>query len=813
MKAAKARLETPQRGSIDGARASEDRFSARPNLSSRPKSSTPRKKVKDSQNSTPRKKSAPQVVLLDGRYTPRPVSTENIRTVLGRGPSIIYGGDSARDVGDAEPPLQPVPPSEPRPASSRPVLAVFGREGAGLAGFDPTASTRKAKEARAATLDDAGIMARALADAEAYNKRSRDEFDRLMVISEEKQIELEATTELARALAVPGLVEEEELGANHPQVLKANKLAQLKEQLAAADQDTHDAEEYTHTLQYMLNCQRDAHAVERGRLGDLREGKEEVDAQHAEAKLLHGKAVLQMTNAQKAAAEGARTVEGNVVYYDDLLAKKRGDTGTTSGVSRGGGSAGASRASPDAAAAAAAALGGSGERRPSKEEELRRQLVATKMSSLVLLQERDQHVEQVSRYEAAFLKMARVAGSSDPDAVIHKFLTRNEVRARFLAERDGARTRLAALETDNRRLREKLSDLTHSLVHAPEADGALRLLEPKLDASRGRVQNLSDKISALHQLQVEVSAGVGHVLRLIAPALTKWDAQRESAKAAAAAAEARESGEHASAAASGAPASRQPTGGSTASGAAPMDHQLEVPEPAPPPAPTLPPEHPYQRDGARARQRRESPQLPSYHLPRRSSSTGSAAAAAASRRERIAERSAYVDAAYLSLVSLPQQQIGSQMTADQLLDSLSQCEVRVAKVLRLVQDAVGGGRDAVEHELALRRRSSVQGELARRSSVGAAGGPSGAARRRASNAARVGAADIADAYNIRVKPPEQINAALALDDDDAAMKKAIDEVLPKIEVVPTRESLKHESEKAVRNQQRAQAKARRKSSK
>ena len=64
-----------------------------------------------------------------------------------------------------------------------------------------------------------------------------------------------------------------------------------------------------------------------------------------------------------------------------------------------------------------------------------------------------------------------------------------------------------------------------------------------------------------------------------------------------------------------------------------------------------------------------------------------------------------------------------------------------------------------------------------------------------------------------MKPPEQINAALALDDDDAAMKKAIDEVLPKIEVVPTRESLKHESEKAVRNQQRAQAKARRKSSK
>ena len=132
------------------------------------------------------------------------------------------------------------------------------------------------------------------------------------------------------------------------------------------------------------------------------------------------------------------------------------------------------------------------------------------------------------------------------------------------------------------------------------------------------------------------------------------------------------------------------------------------------------------------------------------------------------------------------------MTADQLLDSLSQCEVR-AKVLRLVQDAVGGGRDAVEHELALRppRPRRARPPLLRRRG-GRAEGAARAARR--THTRRRGGH--ADAYNIRVKPPEQINAALALDDDDAAMKKAIDEVLPKIEVVPTRESLKHESEKA-----------------
>ena len=62
-----------------------------------------------------------------------------------------------------------------------------------------------------------------------------------------------------------------------------------------------------------------------------------------------------------------------------------------------------------------------------------------------------------------------------------------------------------------------------------------------------------------------------------------------------------------------------------------------------------------------------------------------------------------------------------------------------------------------------------------------------------------------------MKPPEQINAALALDDDDAAMKRRSTRCCRNRGGAHAG-VLKHESEKAVRNQQRAQAKARRKSS-
>ena len=51
-----------------------------------------------------------------------------------------------------------------------------------------------------------------------------------------------------------------------------------------------------------------------------------------------------------------------------------------------------------------------------REATLKRILVVDRMKSLVLMRDRDSHVEQMSRYESAFLKMARAAGFSDPCA-------------------------------------------------------------------------------------------------------------------------------------------------------------------------------------------------------------------------------------------------------------------------------------------------------------------------------------------------------------------------------------------------------------
>ena len=470
-----------------------------------------------------------------------------------------------------------------------------------------------------------------------------------MVISEEKQIELEATTELARALAVPGLVEEEELGAHHPQVLKANKLAQLKEQLAAADQDTHDAEEYTHTLQYMLNCQRDAHAVERGRLGDLREGKEEVDAQHAEAKLRHGKAVLQMSKRSAPPPKGPAPGGQRRVLRRPAGKKRatparrrrqprrrqRGRQPRVAGCRRcrrcprrlgraaaveGGGAASAAGGDEDVVSGAAAGArparrAGEPVRGGVSEDGARGGVVGSRRRHPQVLDE-ERGAREIPRRARRRAHAARRPRDRQPppsrEAQRPHPFARPRARGRRRAPSAGAEAR--------REPRTRPEPLRQDQCAAPAAGRGLRWRRPRPPPHRTR----ADEVGRAAR---ERESGGGR-RRSARVGRTRVGGRVGRAGLAAA------------------------NGRSTASGAAPLDHQLEVP-PAPPPAPTLPPEHPYQRDGARARQRRESPQLPSYHLPRRSSSTGSAAAAAASRRERIAERSESVDAAYLSLVSLP----------------------------------------------------------------------------------------------------------------------------------------------------------------
>ena len=103
----------------------------------------------------------------------------------------------------------------------------------------------------------------------------------------------------------------------------------------------------------------------------------------------------------------------------ERLDKARGGAGGGASGGRGGGKGGKG-------AAADLAL--------EQQERLQRVLVATRMSSLVLLAQRDDNVEQVSRYEAAFKKMARAAGSNDAQVVITKFISRNETRAGLLEE-------------------------------------------------------------------------------------------------------------------------------------------------------------------------------------------------------------------------------------------------------------------------------------------------------------------------------------------------------------------------------------------
>ena len=615
MKAAKARLET--RSAARSTATGQRGLIARGRICPWPKSSTPRKKVKDSQNSTPRKKSAPQVVLLDGR------------TRRDRSPPRTSG------------PCLAVGPRSSTAATRRATSATRsrrcsrcrrrsrgrrrrGRFSPSLAGRAPaspastrTASTRKVKEARAATLDDAGIMARALADAEAYNKRSRDEFDRLMVISERSRSSSRRRPS-SRALAVPGLVEEEELGAHHPQVLKANKLAQLKAQLAAADQDTHDAEEHTHTLQYMLNCQRDAHAVERGRLGDLREGRE-VDAQHAVAKLLHGKAVLRDDERARAAAEGARTVEGNVVYYDDLLAKSA-----------------ATPARRPASAEAAAARAPAARRRmppppplpPSARESGGRRRRRNCVGSY--------RRQDVVPGAAAGARPARRAGEPVRGGVSEDgarggvvgsgrgdhVLTRNEVRA---IPRRARRRAHAARRPRDRRLREKRAT---SRLARPRPRPTARSVCWSRSSTRAADASRSSRTRS------RAAPAAGRGLRRRWPRPPPHRARADEVGRAARAPRRRPPPPKRASRASTRRRRRRahrPRGSRLefdGVGAAPMDHQLEVPE-TPPPAPTLPPEHPYQR-AARA-PRRESPQLLPVSPATPPSSTGSAAAAASRR--------------------------------------------------------------------------------------------------------------------------------------------------------------------------------------
>jgi hypothetical protein len=121
----------------------------------------------------------------------------------------------------------------------------------------------------------------------------------------------------------------------------------------------------------------------------------------------------------------------------------------------------------------------------------------------------------MSRYESAFLKMARAAGFSDPHAVIQRFLHRHEDRARMLQRREHMQDRLGALEVEHKRMLARMGELQHLMVHPPQADAELREVEPRLTSAQRRLDRSHEAVGAAITLRRRVMSGLEHLQLLI----------------------------------------------------------------------------------------------------------------------------------------------------------------------------------------------------------------------------------------------------------------------------------------------------------
>ena len=230
--------------------------------------------------------------------------------------------------------------------------------------------------------------------------------------------------------------------------------------LLEVEPQLHETEEYGETLTMMLFRLRQQHALQLAAIGEMRDRSIELGKEEHELKLLAGEARGAAGVARGAARQAAAARQKNAGLYEAKLrerkkeleitskramrqerreAAKRRDAGDALGLGGKFGAKGAGDELPDA-----------------QQQRLQRALVATRMSSLVLLAQRDDNVEQVSRYEAAFKKMARAAGSNDAEVVIAKFVSRNETRAGLLEERQQVSKRRADLDHEQRRCQPSL---------------------------------------------------------------------------------------------------------------------------------------------------------------------------------------------------------------------------------------------------------------------------------------------------------------------------------------------------------------------
>ena len=310
------------------------------------------------------------------------------------------------------------------------------------------------------------------------------------------------------------------LGSSHPTVALEHRRMSVEGRLLGIEPLMNEAEEYSETLNMMLFRLRNQQALLLADIATRRDRGLELDREADELQLLAGEARGAAGVARQALEKAGKALERNTGTYSSKLAERRRELELQGKramkVERMQAAAGQKR--PPGGAPRVSKR--SDEELPAEQQQrLQRVLVATRMSSLVLLAQRDDNVEQVSRYEAAFKKMARAAGSNDAEVVIAKFIARNETRAGLLDERGQVMKRRADLDTDQQRLGSKLQEMQYSMVHPAHTESALRRLDPKLTKAAGRLELLTQQCSRLKDLQLATGTGCAALLTRVAGAV------------------------------------------------------------------------------------------------------------------------------------------------------------------------------------------------------------------------------------------------------------------------------------------------------
>lgn len=376
------------------------------------------------------------------------------------------------------------------------------------------------------------LKARAFTEASAFSRGRQSEFNSLASLVEERQLAFEraghtlasakvivdtktaadeaASQELAEARAAAQITL-----AVDPAVAQILKLKELEALLESMSRSQEAAAQYSATLEHMLQRSTYEQALVKAELEDVQSAVRDAGRELRALASVEGDARREQGAALKALAASRAAQRSNRMLYAAALRKQRIDTqGSATSKARHAAPSATMQLGGSGSAADGEPASGAGE--GEEEERLKRMLIASRMSSLVLMQERDSQVEQISRYEAAFLKMARVAGSSSPEAVIQKFVSRNEVRARLLDERQGMRQRVTTLEAELKRQSARVTELQYSMVHPADAEVALRQVEPRLAAAAARLEQLEEATARLARLQLAVHAGATHLQRLVA---------------------------------------------------------------------------------------------------------------------------------------------------------------------------------------------------------------------------------------------------------------------------------------------------------